>query len=67
MGKNWITLRDGTGTEPDNKIIATSSELVSPGDLVIASGTVKTDIDIGAGYKYKVLLEEATFSQNPES
>jgi len=67
MGKNWITLRDGTGTEPDNKLIATSSELVSPGDLVIASGTVKTDIDIGAGYKYKVLLEEATFSQNPES
>ena len=66
MGKNWITLRDGTGTEPDNNLIATSSELVSPGDLVIASGTVKTDIDIGAGYKYKVLLDEATFSQSSE-
>ena len=66
VGKNWITLQDGTGTEPDNKILATSSELVSPGDLVIASGILRKDIDIGAGYKYKILLEEATFSQSPE-
>jgi hypothetical protein len=62
MGKNWITLQDGTGTEPDNKLVTTSSELVSPGDLVIASGILKKDIDIGAGYKYKILLEDTTFS-----
>jgi len=66
MGKNWITMQDGTGTEPDNKLVATSSELVSPGDLVIASGILRKDIDIGAGYKYKILLEEATFSQSSE-
>ena len=65
MGKNWITLQDGTGTEPDNKLVTTSSELVSPGDLVIARGILRKDVDIGAGYKYKVLLEEATFSQSP--
>lgn len=62
MGKNWITLQDGTGTEPNNKLLATSTELVSPGDMVIARGIVRTDIDIGSGYKYKVLLEEVTFS-----
>lgn len=61
MGKNWITLQDGTGTEPDNKLIATSQEEVSPGDIVIVKGTVKTDIDLGYGYSYKVLLEESTF------
>ena len=66
MGKNWITLQDGTGMEPDNKLVTTSSELVSPGDLVIASGTLKKDVDIGAGYKYKILLEQATFSQSPD-
>jgi hypothetical protein len=66
MGKNWITMQDGTGTEPDNRLVATSSELVSPGDLVIASGILRKDIDIGAGYKYKILLEEATFSQSSE-
>ena len=63
MGRNWITLQDGTGTEPDNKILATSQEVVSPGDVVIAKGTVVTDMDLGYGYKYKVLLEEATFTK----
>ena len=66
MGKNWITLQDGTGAKPDNKVMATSSELVSVGDLVIARGTLKKDVDIGAGYQYKVLLEDATFTPSPE-
>jgi len=63
LGKNWITLQDGTGTNPDDNLRATSLELPSPGDVVIANGTVRNNIDIGAGYKYKVLLEEATFSE----
>lgn len=62
VGKNWITLQDGTGMAPDNKLLATSSEMVSPGDMVVAKGIVRTDIDIGSGYKYKVLLEEASFT-----
>jgi hypothetical protein len=66
VGKNWITLQDGTGTEPDNKLLATSQDLVEPGDTVIAKGVVRTDIDIGSGYKYKVLLEEVTFSPGVE-
>lgn len=66
MGRNWITLQDGTGAEPDHKILATSQEEVSPGDIVIAKGIVKTDIDLGYGYKYKVLLEEVTFSPGEE-
>lgn len=63
LGKNWVTLEDGTGTAPDNKLIATSAELVDPGDVVTVKGTVHADVDIGAGYKYKVVLEEATFSR----
>jgi len=61
MGKNWVTLRDGTGTEPNDKLLVTSSEVVSPGDLVIVSGTLQTDVDLGSGYTYKVLLEQASF------
>jgi len=63
LGKNWITLQDGTGTAPDNKLIATSAELVEIGALVTAKGVIKTDVDIGSGYKYKVIMEEATFSE----
>ena len=48
--------------DPDNKLLATSQELVKPGDTVVATGIVRTDMDIGSGYKYKVLLEEVTFS-----
>jgi hypothetical protein len=63
LGKNWITLQDGTGTAPDNKLLATSSEIVEIGDLVIATGMISADVDLGSGYKYKVVLEEATFSK----
>lgn len=66
MGRNWITVADGTGTAPDNKLLSTSQEEVTPGDLVIVKGVVKTDIDLGYGYKYKVLLEEATFAPGQE-
>jgi hypothetical protein len=66
MGRNWITLQDGTGTESDNKLLATSQEEVAPGDLVVVKGTVNTDIDLGYGYKYAVLLEEASFSAGQE-
>ena len=63
MGKNWITLQDGTGTAPNNRLIATSSELVNIGDLVTVKGVVHTNVDLGSGYNYSVLLEEATFTK----
>ncbi|MCU7933128.1 MAG: hypothetical protein KZQ90_20220 [Candidatus Thiodiazotropha sp. (ex Codakia rugifera)] len=64
MGKNWITLQDGTGITPNDKLIATSTELVSPGDLVIASGVIRNHVDIGSGYKYPVLLEHTKFTKS---
>lgn len=66
MGKNWITLQDGTGTEPENQLKATSKQTPSKGDILIARGTVRANVDIGSGYKYKVLLEEVTFSPGIE-
>jgi hypothetical protein len=62
MGKNWITLQDGTGSVPNDKLIATSKENVTAGDVVTAHGKVRTDVDLGSGYLYDVLLEETTFS-----
>ena len=62
MGRNWITLQDGTGT----KLVATSQEVVAVGDLVIAKGTINTNIDLGRGYFYEVMMEEAAFSPGQE-
>ena len=62
MGKNWIHLRDGTGAEADgsNDILVTSDNQTKVGDVVTIKGIVRTDKDFGAGYNYKVLIEEAT-------
>lgn len=61
LDRNWVTLQDGTGTAPDNQVIATTLESVAVGDVLVVSGTIANDLDLGFGYKYKVILEEATF------
>jgi hypothetical protein len=61
MGMNWITLQDGTGTAPNNKLMAISSEMVTVGEVVTATGLLQNDVDLGSGYRYAALLEEATF------
>ena len=60
MGKNWVHLRDGTGTEADktNDILVTTKAEVKAGDIVTFSGTVRTDKDFGSGYIYKVMVED---------
>lgn len=60
LAKTWITLQDGTGSSPDNKIIAVISDSVDKGNIVIVKGNLKTDVNLGAGYKYKVLIDEAS-------
>jgi hypothetical protein len=63
LGRTWVTLADGTGKAPDNKLLVTTRQEVSRGEIASATGTVKVNINLGAGYKYKVVLEEATFSK----
>ena len=54
LGKNWITLQDGTGTAPDDKLVVTSSETVEIGDEVIVKGKI---IDWGKEDKPLINLE----------
>jgi len=65
MGKNWLHLRDGSGSAADgtNDILVTSAEPASIGDVVVAKGTVRTDVNLGSGYSYKVLVDEATLQK----
>lgn len=62
MGKNWIHLQDGSGKAADrsNDILVTTTALAKVGDVLTIKGVVRTDKDFGAGYAYKVLIEEAT-------
>jgi hypothetical protein len=61
MGKNWVHLRDGSGAAADqtNDVLVTTTEETKLGDIVTAKGVVRTDKDFGAGYSYKVIVEEA--------
>ncbi|MEI7841910.1 MAG: nucleotide-binding protein [Gallionellaceae bacterium] len=62
MGKNWIHLRDGSGNETSNSndILVTTDAQTQLGEVVTVKGIVAIDKDFGAGYSYKVLVEEAT-------
>lgn len=61
MGKNWLHLRDGSGSadKGDNDITVTTNDVVTVGDVVTVTGTVRVDKDFGAGYRYPVIVEEA--------
>lgn len=64
MGKDWVHIQDGTGEAGSNDLVVTSpSADVSEGETVTATGVVKTDVDLGYGYTYAVLVEEASFTK----
>jgi hypothetical protein len=61
MGKNWIHLRDGSGSHEkrDNDVTVTTQDDVKVGDVVTVRGTLRLERDFGAGYAYPVIIEEA--------
>ncbi len=61
MGKNWLHLQDGSGSAKDGShdILVTTLDKAAVGDIVNARGTVRTDVTVGPGYAYAVLIEEA--------
>ena len=63
LGVNWIHLQDGTGKTGDgsNDVTVTTAQdvPVKPGDTIVATGTVGIDKDVGAGYVYPVIVENA--------
>ena len=59
MGKNWLHLQDGSGSEGTNDLTVTTAAMAQVGDLVLVKGTVSVNRDFGYGYSYEVLLEDA--------
>jgi hypothetical protein len=59
LKKNWITVKDGSGKSPDDKILILTTDDAQTNDILTVKGTVKTNVDIGAGYTYKVLIDQA--------
>lgn len=61
LGKNWLHLQDGSGSAADgtNDILVTTKDVVAVGDIVTVRGTVRTDVNLGSGYAYGVVIEDA--------
>ena len=65
MGKNWLHIQDGTGdpAKGTRDLVVTTADLAAVGDVVTVSGTLARNKDFGAGYKYKVIVEDATIKK----
>ncbi len=65
MGKNWVHLQDGSGSPANgtHDIIVTTTDAAAVGDVVNAKDKVRTDVNLGSGYAYPVLVEEARISK----
>jgi|Deesub1362A_J573_1020465.scaffolds.fasta_scaffold02010_9 hypothetical protein len=63
MSRTWIHVQDGTGNESEGThdivVTYTGSEKILPGDVVIVEGRLSADKDIGSGYFFKVIIEDA--------
>ena len=60
MGRNWAHVKDGTGAEGSNDLTVTTLNKVKVDDTVLVEGIVALDKDFGYGYKYGVLIDNAT-------
>ncbi len=63
MGKNWIHMQDGSGDSKTgtHDLVLTSQEQPKVGEILVAEGVLAADKDFGAGYRYKVIVEETKF------
>lgn len=61
MGKNWLHLRDGSGSHAkgNDDITVTTNEMFKPGEVITVTGTLRLNKDFGAGYSYPVIVEDA--------
>lgn len=61
MGKNWLHLQDGSGdaTKGTHDLTVTTLDAASVGATVTITGTVHLNRDVGAGYTFALLVEDA--------
>lgn len=61
LGKNYLHVRDGSGSAAtgDDDLSVTTVSVFNVGDTILIEGVVGLDRDIGSGYKFPTILEEA--------
>jgi hypothetical protein len=59
MNVNWLHLQDGTEYNGEFDLTVTTSSQVQVNAIVVVEGKVSLNKDFGAGYKYKIIVENA--------
>ncbi len=59
MGKNWIHIQDGTESAGKFDLAVTSSAEVKVGDQATFEGKISLNKDLGYGYFFDVIMEDA--------
>lgn len=62
LGRTFVHVRDGSGAAADgtHDLTVTTQEQPVVGSEVLLEGVLEFDKDFGSGYRYKVLLSDAT-------
>jgi hypothetical protein len=60
MGHNWVHIKDGSSDKEDSKLVITTKDITEVGAVVTATGAFHNNVDFGGGYKYAVIMEDAT-------
>lgn len=66
LGKNWIHVQDGTGSDrrkTHNLVVTSRTGRVDVGQVITVTGTLVKDRNFGSGYRYPVIIEDAEISQ----
>lgn len=59
MNKNWIHIQDGTDNNGKFDFVVTTDAEVTVGDKVTLEGNISLDKDLGYGYFFEVIMEDA--------
>jgi len=61
MGKNWLHLQDGSGNaaQKNRELVVTTLNTAERDTIITVEGTLVTNKDFGAGYRYEAIIENA--------
>ena len=59
LKRNWLHVQDGSGAKGQNDLVVTTSDIAKVNDIVIVTGTLHYDKDIGSGYFFPAIIEDA--------
>jgi len=59
MNKTWLHLRDGSGKPGENDVAVTTAAGPQKGQIVVVEGTLTKDKNIGFGYNFPLIIEDA--------